>query len=525
MPALRLSSVQLGGTRDRPSAALWSAVLIGALLGISACGRKASEPVSRTWIVAGEEPVFDPDGPPDPVRWALERLLTRSLVEEDTSGTIVPAAAERVDRSADSLTYTFHLRPGLAFSDGTPCGSAAFRAALVGGLARTDHSTRAWLLAAVQGVDAVRPGKPLPPLGIETPDDSTLVLRLTRPDPMLLEKLAVPGVCDAWSNRAAGNWSAHGIGGYRVVRGEADKDFRLVRVRQRGFGGPDTLKLRFSWSAARTRGALRRGEPDCVWPVPQALLNEPPPPGYHMARRSARPERKLLLVMRADLPPVSRLPARQALAHGINRDAILRELGVAGVEVRSWVEGGEPSRFPRLDRDQVRSWLDRGKLGRSFHVDMAYHTQGVGATMVRSLQEEWAELALFIEPRGLSARKLPAEFLGGRSHLVLVESQALTRNAVSELAMYVIPARGPAVGAFRTGWRTREFDPWIAPLHAPPRLPLDRVQRRLEEEMIVLPLARLPWLWLERDEGLPLAVHPHFGPELAPRPAPPKARP
>src|SRR6266571_1948084 len=48
--------------------------------------------------------------------------------------------------------------------------------------ARSGHSTQAWLLAAVTGVDAIRPDKPLPALGIETPDDRTLVLHLARRD-------------------------------------------------------------------------------------------------------------------------------------------------------------------------------------------------------------------------------------------------------------------------------------------------------------------------------------------------------
>ncbi|HUK61943.1 MAG TPA: ABC transporter substrate-binding protein, partial [Dongiaceae bacterium] len=105
-----------------------------------------------TWVVGQGCPAFDPAGPPDPVRWSLERLCSRGLVERDSTGRVTPMAAERIDVSGDSLTWTFHLRPGLAFTDGTPCTSGDFARAIEAGLARRDHSTVRWLLGAVAGL-------------------------------------------------------------------------------------------------------------------------------------------------------------------------------------------------------------------------------------------------------------------------------------------------------------------------------------------------------------------------------------
>lgn len=79
-------------------------------------------------------------------------------------------------------------------------------------------------------------------------------------------------------------------------------------------------------------------------------------------------------------------------------------------------------------------------------------------------------------------------------------------------------------------WRSREFDAWLAPrppartpAHSATAPPLtapeapvgapELAQQRLAEGMVVLPLARLPWRWVERGGPLPVGFHPHFGPQ------------
>ena len=105
------------------------------------------------------------------------------------------------------------------------------------------------------------------------------------------------------------------------------------------------------------------------------------------------------------------------------------------------------------------------------------------------------------------------QFLNGRAHLVLADVQELDTDPAGLLATLVMPVRGPAVGPLRSGWRTRDLDPWLyAGRRATPWDP-GWAERRLEEERIALPLARLPWVWLERAAGPIAPVHPRFGPE------------
>ncbi len=519
------------------------AMLIGAVV-LACCGcvpAPRKRPTVFAWVVGKPEPAFDPQAPPDPLRWALARLLNHGLVEEDSSGRIVPSAAESIAVSDDRLTYTFHLRRRLTFVDGTPCRSAAFRAALVAGLTRSDHATQAWLLAAVQGVDRVRPGqRQRPAVGIETPDEATLVLRLARPDSLLLRKLALPGVSAPW--RPAGpdsgpgrDWvGAVGLGPYRVAREDAGRQLVLARARGPKSPGltsaPDTINVRFVVGAARALALLRGGGADLVWPVPTGFSEFPLPAGCGEVVRPASPARRLLLIMRPDRPPTSKAEAREALAHALNHEELIQALGDS-LPDPPWLTGAPPFDFPALDPAAVRTALARGEFGRSLHVLMSYDADGPAAEVASIMQGQWAGLGLYIDLRPLRGAALDAELLEGGSHLILAESQPLFDHVSAELASLVMPARGPGVGNFRTMWRSRDFDGWITPRpaaraaasaaldggEAAPSIPA-LAQQRLEQAMVVLPLARQPWRWVERGGPLPVGFHPHFGPQCLPGP-------
>src|SRR5262249_11829163 len=162
---------------------------------------------------------------------------------------------------------------------------------------------------------------------------------------------------------------------------------------------------------------------------PPDLLDQALPSGYESRTRSALPTRKLLLVLRPDLPPTSKPAARHALASGFGRGEVMARLGAAGEELGNWLAQGPPCEFPQEDPEQVRDWLDRGKLGRSLHVVMAYSGDGVASRVARAMQAEWAGNGLDVELRPFREPKVATEMLRrGGAQLLLVESQPVVES-------------------------------------------------------------------------------------------------
>lgn len=517
------------------------AILALVAAAIPGCAPRAPERKGTlTWYAGRARPEFDPDGPADALRVALERHLSRGLVERARDGTIAPVLAESIACTSDSLTWTFRLRDGVRFSDGTPVTSAHLRDALEAGLGRDDHATRAWLLGAVRGVREVRAGRALPALGIEAPDPRTLRLRLASLDRRLLEKLAVPGVSTPWKARN-GPWAeVAGVGPYRVAAA-GERELLLVA------GSPvagvaaalDTLRVRFEIGAPRAGSMLRHDAADVLWPLPPHLLERPLPDDWTVERADAVPERRLLLVLRADVPPLTRGSARQGLAHALNREELLAALGTRGSPLRPWLTGARAAyEWPRLETPAERAERlgaearDGGapravsarererervsdRMG-SHHIVLAFDADLAGAEVAPALQRQWERAGHYVDVRALRGPAAAAQALrAAAAQAQLVEAQAPFPGLEAELAMLVMPLRGPAVGNFRTGWRTREYDRWIPATGTVPGpgADADAVQAVLAAERIVLPLAALPWQLAVRDGVAKPALHPAYGPE------------
>lgn len=103
------------------------------------------------------------------------------LLSTDKDGKIIPGQAESYDTSEDGLTWTFHLRDGLKWSDGSDLTANDF---VYSWKRMCDPATAApyaeTVLGMVKGYEKAIDGD-IDSLGVSAPDDKTFVVELSSP--------------------------------------------------------------------------------------------------------------------------------------------------------------------------------------------------------------------------------------------------------------------------------------------------------------------------------------------------------
>jgi oligopeptide transport system substrate-binding protein len=171
---------------------------------LTACGgSKSTQPTTATTAANGETTTAPVEGNskaldlavqigPDPetIDPALNSAVDggnmilhafETLLSVDSENKIVPGTAEDFKVSPDGLTYTFNLRKGLKWSDGTPLTASDF---VYSWKRLADPKTAAPyagdMLGYVKGYDEAAKGN-LDALGLSAPDDNTFVVELSAP--------------------------------------------------------------------------------------------------------------------------------------------------------------------------------------------------------------------------------------------------------------------------------------------------------------------------------------------------------
>jgi ABC-type transport system substrate-binding protein len=144
------------------------------------------------FAVTGHVGTLDPAIAYDEFSFFVMRPMFDTLVDLSPDGAaIVPRLAERWQVSPDGLVYTFELRPGIAFHDGTPITAAHAKLGIERALTIADSPFTAFL-GEIAGARDVVEGRAKTCAGLVADGDRRLVITLARPDPALLSVLAMP---------------------------------------------------------------------------------------------------------------------------------------------------------------------------------------------------------------------------------------------------------------------------------------------------------------------------------------------
>lgn len=161
------------------------------------------------------------------------------LVRLDQEGKIIPSAASEWKVASDGLSITFTLQANGKWSDGQPVTAQQFKDAWVRILAPETKSSNASLINPyIAGAEAFtkRSGK-LEDVGIQAPDDKTLIITLKEPTPFFLEIISYWAfspirndiVVDSSTNWVKDPRTSISNGPYKLEAYDTKKKMRLVK--------------------------------------------------------------------------------------------------------------------------------------------------------------------------------------------------------------------------------------------------------------------------------------------------------
>ncbi len=240
------------------------------------------------------------------------------LVRNNYDGTAVePDLAESWDISDDGLVYTFHLRPDLKFSDGSPIKGSDIRFSL-----ERLRDTKEAVFGAMYS----------PMKTIETPDDRTVVITLSQPTAPFITFIAMFAAAILPEDQVKNRYDEFlehpiGAGNYKIVewkRGE----YVALEKNPYSWEAPAKPKLdRVEWQYIPNDNTrilkLQAGEIDAMIFVPfnrVAELQQDP----NLEVRLDPSTREDHLLVNHSHPPLDNKSVRKAICMAIDLDAIVQ---------------------------------------------------------------------------------------------------------------------------------------------------------------------------------------------------------
>ena len=395
-------------TLTRRQAGGLGAAVLGAL-GLAACSSSTAAPGAEASeadrVDGGELTIYHANITvldPRQNHGIVGRALADSLVDADPdTGEILPWLASAWEVDEDGLTYTFTLREGITFSDGTALDAAAVKTNL-------DQSAQ----QVVDGEGWYYQGLFDDYVGAEATDELELVVTFSRPNPSFLPTLATgqlailaPSSFDlSYEQRDNGEF----IGSGSFVLESYTPNEGIVLARREDYAWPsgaathegapsiERITISFVDEQSVRESALQAGETDLAQNPTTQVADQLEAEGNGLIFR-AQSGIPYSLVLNLTDPALQDIAVRRALSRAIDRQAIFE--GVTGARQPASTSVLTPSTTGYADVSQhlVHDLDEANTL-----LDEAGWTAGDDGIRVKDGQRLTFELILWWEPQEVS---------------------------------------------------------------------------------------------------------------------------
>ncbi len=414
-------------------------------------------------------------------RFCLSDLFQDQLVNLDKDFNVIPASAESWEVSEDGLTWTFHIKPGLQWSDGTPLTAYDWEATYQL-IANPEHAWDfAWFYAGVlKNWDEIIAGElPVTELGVKAKDDLTLEITTQTPWPPLpammqfsfvMQKKALEKYGALYNSKVETSVSA---GPYKLEVLEPGKRIELVaNPMYKGFRKPRLQRLIAEYRDMGTGFvAFQNHEIDQLgyeWLTPadfEIVQSDPVLKANYL--RHYGDFRTDYLLFDAYNPPFNDINVRKAFAHAVDRESIVKNVygEIKAMPAYSFLMPGYPAsdtegklkEYQKYDCELARDYLAKAGYpnGQGFpKLEMWLRSEGPAMQAVFQ-----AVAASIVECLGVQIEVSNKDYKVYMDALNAKPTQ-LQFGAVSYGMDYLDPSNmlGIWVSTGRHSWKNDEFD-------------------------------------------------------------------
>lgn len=450
--------------------------------------------------LASDALYLDPHQQDETITNALTTHIYEGLFGFNAEGKAVPVLAESWELADDEVTWTFHLRKGVKFSDGTPFTAAdvAFN------LDRAANNIVSDLVANVKSYEIL--------------DDHTIKIVTTTPDAVLLDNMAQLRLLPKAYTEKIGddevNLKPMGTGPYKLV--EWVKEDHITLEANPNYWGkkPAIASVRYRpiTNAATRTAALLTGEVDLIEDIPVRDVDRVEKtngvdvvarPGMRLMYLHIDANREPTPAIAGGVNPMKDIRVRQAMSMGIDRALIVRvtlngngyptgQLVLEGK--RGYISGLE---VPKYDPEAAKLLLKDAGYEKGFKVvlDAPNGRYVNDAQVAQAIASQLAKIGIEVEPN-LHPKTTFFDYVrpGDKSSLVMTGwSEPIDVGALANTLFYTRNKTQGKGTSNRGHYSNAEFDKLVddadatADIEERARL-LERASRVIIEDVGVIPL-------------------------------------
>ncbi|MEX0788869.1 MAG: ABC transporter substrate-binding protein [Anaerolineales bacterium] len=345
----------------------------------------------------------------------LSSVYDTLVVQDPTTGEFMPGLAEDWSISEDGRDYTFHLRRGVTFHDGTPLDADAVLANLEYTVDPDHHSQKAVFMLGPfeRGVAS---------------DPMTVVLHLSQPYAPLLDSLsqvylgmASPSALRQWGPEA---YPFHQVGSGPFQFVDYVPNDRLTISRSSGYGWAPAVvaadqaalagvEFRFYEDPPTRALALESGQVDIVGEVPPQDARRLVDSGEFQIYPVAIPGQPMQVLFNLMLAPTDDPRVRQALVLAVDREAVVDTVfggmspvargiltrNILGFSLDLPMPAYDPLAAATLLDEAGWNWVGRIRMreGAPLHLNLVVPNWGSHPEVAQLLQIAWESLGAAVD--------------------------------------------------------------------------------------------------------------------------------